>query len=84
MPNDEENSAFDELEHALRHELARELTVASGIPFHEDKDDGKVKPVDQKEARLLQFGSNTLGRGPKPFFDLAVSRFTKRTGVKTT
>ena len=83
MSSDEFNKAFDDLEHDLRRKLAIELTVSSGLRFHEDKKDGKVKPVEQKEARLMQFGSSSLNSGPKPFYDRAVGNFAKKNGIKT-
>lgn len=82
MSDEETNKYFDELESNLRHELAREFTAASGLPFHEDKKDGQIKPKDNKEARLLEFGSASLNRGPRAFFDQAVNRFAKRVGIK--
>jgi len=75
------NKVFDDLESKLQ-ELAKELTVASGIVFEEDKSKRTVKPKDEKEARLLERGSATLGRSPKPFFDTAVDSFLKKTGIK--
>jgi len=82
MADEETNKYIDELEGTLRRELARDLTAASGIPFYEDKNDGQVKPKDAKEARLLEFGSASLGRRPNAFFDNAVRRFARRVGIK--
>jgi len=73
---------LDTLQTELRTRLSQELTEFGGIPFSEDKDDGLVKPADDKEARLLQSGSAFQKRSPSPFVDQALASFTKRAGIR--
>jgi hypothetical protein len=73
---------FDELDSELRRALARELTTLSGLSFQEDKEKKAVAPANSTEAKLLQSGSASLKRAPKPFFDQGVALFTSKAGIK--
>ena len=80
--NKQFDAYFDELESEMRVALSRELTALSGLVFKEDKDRKIVMPADPMQARLLQSGSASLGRSPKPFFDQGVALFNSKAGIK--
>jgi len=72
--------AFDKHLEELAKTLAEELTKESGLTFISEGTE--VKPKNPTQARVKEFGSNSLKQKAQPFFDWTVRKWAKKNNIK--